>query len=79
MDIKLRALRILVEQDLWGIGEADTFNEGHHRFTVTRIESGWELKVETYPDAVPHAVATHKYATASRLFRAMFEYLHIQW
>ena len=79
MDIKDRALRILMEQDLWGIGEADTFNERNYRFTVTRIESGWEWKVEVNPDAVPHGVATHKFATASRLFRAMFEYLHIQW
>lgn len=77
--IQDRALRILMEQDLRSVGESDSFLHEGKRYTIANVEKGWELKIECNPDAEVHAVSTHVYPSASRLFRSLFTFLNLQW
>ena len=77
--IQDRALRILMEQDLRSVGEWDSFLHEGKRYTIANTEKGWELRIECNPDAEVHAVSSHVYASASRLFRSLFTSLSLHW
>ena len=78
MTTKERVLRILLEQDLWSVGEGDTFvcEETKQTFSVFRTSEGWEWRIRVNPEG---GQVVHKYASASRLFRSMFRYLQWEW
>ena len=78
--LKDRALRVLIEQDLYKVGESDTFilEERHEEIKVLRTETGWTMQITKHTSTHP-IVATHSYPDASKLFRAMFTYLKMEW
>lgn len=78
--LKDRALRVLIEQDLYKVGESDTFilEERHEGHKVLRTETGWVWRLQRNTSTHP-VVATHSYPDASKLFRAMFTYLKMEW
>ena len=80
VNLKERALRVLIEQDLYKVGESDTFilEERHEEYTVLRTETGWVWRLQRNTSTHP-VVSTHSYPDACKLFRAMFTFLKMEW
>lgn len=52
-DLYKQILIILLEQNLWKVGESETLMIGKMKHNLERVEQGWQMSLVDYPLSAP--------------------------